>query len=80
LKETEGLDFDVMLQIKDKEKERSGSSQDFRFQISNYSIALREYMRVICSSGMSGMSYWVMTKAFVQNLLLASFLPANVCA
>ena len=29
LKETEGLDFDVMLQIKDKEKERSGSSQDF---------------------------------------------------
>ena len=75
MKETDGLDFDVMLQIKDKEKERSGSSQDF-----NYSIALREYMRVICSSGMSGMSYWVMTKAFVQNLLLASFLPANVCA
>jgi UV DNA damage endonuclease len=33
LKETEGLDFEVMLQIKDKEKERSGSSQDFRFQI-----------------------------------------------
>jgi hypothetical protein len=33
LKETEGLDFDVMLQIKDKEKERSGSSQDFKFQI-----------------------------------------------
>ena len=37
-------------------------------------------MRVICNIGMSGMSYWVMTKAFVQNLLLASFLPANVCA
>jgi hypothetical protein len=32
-KETEGLDFDVMLQIKDKEKERSGSSQDFKFLI-----------------------------------------------
>jgi len=33
LKQTEGLVFDVMHQIKDKEKERSGSPQDFRFQI-----------------------------------------------